>query len=574
MNCILGRDNYSTIDCIEIDKEIFDVPIEIGDAFVDFFGEVASDLRKKIPHSDENFNSSIPVNPHSLSIFNPVTVTEVMETIQSLKSNSTLSKIPSKFIKLCSPYLADILANLFNECISKSYFPTMFKLADIEAILKGGNKKILSNYRPISLLHIINKIFEKLLYKRLYAFFEEHNLISPNQYGFLKGRSTTEANIQLLHYSLPAISHENYTMSVYLDLSKAFDCVDHSLLLDKLEKYGVRGNALKLINSYLSERRQRVRIKKTFSKERHCPVGVPQGSCLGPLFYLIYANAVNNVLNEVNVINYADDTVLILYGNNIEEMTNIMNRALSIISKWYIFNFLTINPSKSKCVIFSNRRSPFSATLNLNNEVIKINQIINYLDISMDNKLSFSPHLEEVNKKLSQIRGITWKITYKFDINAAKTFYYAFVYSVVSYGISAWGGILMTHECSRTFTLFRRIILNLFSWHFPECDFNTIRTKLGLLSLMSIYKLNAMVSFYKITKSNVASAITFETIEPMYGLRNQAEFKVPLPRTNVLKTHFYYRMPHIWNTIPSEIRNSLDIDKFKHSYKSHLLSES
>ena len=446
----------------------------------------------------------------------------------------------------------------------------------IQPILKaGGDKKLAKCYRPIYLQHLMNKIFEKTLYTRIYSFFHFYELISKNQFGFLKNKSTAQATIKVLDYSLPALKNENFTLAVTLDLSKAFDCVDHDNLLTKFEKYGVRGNVLKLIKSYLSNRRQKVRIGNHFSTEgcMSMDLGVPQGSCLGPLFYLIYANDINDIVTGVKIITFADDIVLIANGDNLEEMINLINSNLSIIYEWCVYNYLTINPTKSQCIIFSNRRIQISVEIEINGEKINIVSVVKYLGIYLDSKLNLSHQLTQVNDKLSQICGVTWKLTRKFNVSTAKIFYFAFAYSHISYGISAWGGIFLTHNCSRTHSLHKRIVMNLFSWHFPKDDYKSICEKLWILSVIDIYKLNLAVLLYNMKNNNFLSGIEFEPYEKCYHMRNDNELKVPFPRTNVLKMHFNYTMPLTWNTIPLEIRHQNTESKFKNSYKAYLLSE-
>ena len=381
-------------------------------------------LQSKLPTIAQRSTSEIPTNPNSI-FFKPATPNEVNRIIQGLKNNSNLSEIPSKFVKLLAPQLCKTLSELFNECIANSVYPICLKKLIVEPRYKSGDKTLISNHRQISLNNLVSKIFEKLIFNRLYSFFDVNKLISNNQFGFLKNRSTAQANGKLIHHSLPAIKDNTYTISVYLDMSKAFDCVDHAILLEKFEKYGIRGNTLKFLKSYLSDRTQRVKIgENTFSKSKKVKIGVPQGSCLGPLFYLIYCNDINNIVTDVKIVNYADDCVLIINGTVIGELTRIMNEALRQVSIWCIMNKLTINPDKSKCLIFSKRKIPQSITLFLNDQAIQLVSTVNYLGIFLNHRLSLSRHVENLNLSLSQLEGISFKLTYKFNVNTAKSYFY------------------------------------------------------------------------------------------------------------------------------------------------------
>ena len=459
------------------------------------------------------------------------------------------------------PHLASLLADLINECFSSAYFPDSLKTATVRPILKSGAKELLSNYRPISILIILCKLFEVIIFKRIYSFFDHSKLFSKNQFGFLKKRSTAQASLALLHSSLPAIKNGSFTLSVYLDLSKAFDCVNHDILLDKFEKYGIRGDQLNFLKSYLTDRKQRVKIgEKYFSKTRSVSIGVPQGSCLGPLFYLIYCNDLNNIINDdVKIVNYADDIALVINGVDLDEMIRIMNRTLHKIALWCKFNKLTINPNKSICLIFTNKIISTKVELFINDQVIKVVTSVNYLGIHLDSRLSLSNHLNYVNNRLSQLCGISYKLTFKFNVNTAKTYYYSFVYSLLSYGVQVWGGILTTYNCDRTFSLVRRIIINLFGWHFPSLTFEQIVVNFKLLHPIDIYKLELMAMFFNIHKTpdyDHLAMIKFDKVDTGHNLRAGSEYKVPTPRTRVVKTHYEYNMPLIWNSIPFEIRKT------------------
>ena len=572
INSLMGRSkNNDVISLLQIGEITLNDSITITFSLNDFFLELPYNLRAKIQWVDYGYDELIKRNPNSI-FFKPVTTEEIEQLIKNMRKNSNVSDIPVKFLKLTSSLISPILKDLFNKCIELGYFPDQFKLSTVTAILKAGNGIAANNRRPISILNPLSIIFEKLMHDRIYSFVEHDKLLSIKQFGFRKQKSTSQANIQLLNEGLKALKHENYTLSVYLDFSKAFDCVGHPRLISKLEKYGIRGNVLALMKSYLSGRRQRVRNGTHFSSEKFIDIGVPQGSVLGPLLYLIYANDINNILNDVQVISYADDIVLIINGSNLEDLVLIMNRALINISKWCIYNMLTLNPDKSKCMVFSNRAIQFIGALTLNDKIIEIVSLINYLGITLDKKLSLTHHLTCVNDKLSQISGISWKLTNKFNVNTARVFYYSFAYSRLCYGIEVWGGIFLTHACHRTFSLHRRIILNLFAWHFPGDDYVAICHKMKLLDIISIYKLNLMVLFYNILNNNYLPSIKFHEFDSGYCTRNQTEFRASIPRTNVIKMHFEYQMPIIWNTVPLKIRRLDSAQKFKTSYKTYLLN--
>ena len=219
--------------------------------------------------------------------------------------------IPCHLIKLTKAIIAPILSSLFNVCIFKSIFPDIFKIAEVIPLFKGGDMHILGNYRPISLLPLFGKLFEKIIAKRLTDFLEANNVLTSHQFGFRKSYSTELAAINLNDHLLNKLDKKEYTCTIFLDLAKAFDSVNHKILLAKLEKYGIRGAAHDLFRSYLTNRWQYVKLNNTKSELMSIDIGIPQGSILGPILFLLYINDLPNASNFFARI-FADDTVLSL----------------------------------------------------------------------------------------------------------------------------------------------------------------------------------------------------------------------------------------------------------------------
>ena len=192
--------------------------------------------------------------------------------------------------------------------------------------------------------------------------------------------------------------------------------------------------------------------------------------------------------------------------------------------------------------------------------------------VTIDSRLNFSSHLEHINSKLAQLSGITWRISFKLNINAAKTFYFSFVFSLLSYGTVAWGGVLLTYKCPRLRALFKRIICYLFGWHFPGNSFDSICRKLGLLTPIDIYKFNIMTMYINLRKGDYLPRLQFESRDIYYSDRRQNELRVPFPRTNAMKICYAYCIPMIWNSIPSVIRGEPRVGKFRAEYKKYLLN--
>ena len=285
---------------------------DIANTFNKYFVNVGKNLASKIPPRVNTILSD-RVGP-SFRLFN-TSVVEVSNLINDLnhKKSNCIVDAPTNLIKTANYVIAPILSDIFNYCMTNGCYPDQLKIAHVIPIYKKkGKKNECESYRPISLLGNINRLFEKLIYKRLYDFFHKFNVLNFNQYGFRKNHSTAMAIYDILESKISNHDKDKVSCAVYLDLSKAFDTVDKSILLKKLEHFGIRGIGLKLLENYLTNRKQCVMIDGLLSDVLSIDCGVPQGSNLGPLLFLIYVNDLPEVSNLITKL-FADDTCLFFY---------------------------------------------------------------------------------------------------------------------------------------------------------------------------------------------------------------------------------------------------------------------
>ena len=587
INSFLKPHCDSHIDYMDINgKTSSDSPL-ISNSFNKFYKNVPYELKGKLKKSTKNYNSDIESTNCSI-FFNPTSPSEIEGVIKNLKKSSNLAGIPTKFLSLASDKISGILSQLFNQCLEESYYPQLFRKSIVRPIFKSGKRTDIGNYRPISILPILGKIFEKIIFKRLYNFVTHKGIISENQFGFIKKKSTSQANLKVSSAGLKAIQDQSYTLAVFLDFSKAFDCVDHNLLLGKLQKCGIRGLTHDLISSYLSDRYQRVSISSSSSQDKNpmsntflsdeekISIGVPQGSCNGPLFYILYTNDLNDVLKKVNpnvdITMFADDTCLTLHGCDLPNLVHQMNDLLKVLYDWCCFNGLTLNAVKSKAVIFSNKNYPNPPQLFINGEIIEYANEIVYLGLVLDSKLKYGKHIENVCNKLSQLSGISYKVGPKFDLNSAKLFYFSFVYSLISYGVVVWGGVLIHQSCTEINRLWQKILHNLFSRHFPQLALHDICKKLKILNLTDIYKFNALNLYVQSVHDNSMDFIKPELNQRCRALRNKDPLHVIFPKSHALKISLKRNIAIIWNFLPNDIKAISDPRMFKSRYKAYLLA--
>ena len=438
---------------------INDNPGKVADIFNTHFATIGSKMaqhllstqNKTLQHILHNYTPHTTVQ-HSFFL-NPVTEGEVITTINSLNTNSASGSdgINNTLLKDIKNFIAKPLTHIINQSFRLGYFPDQLKQSTIIPLFKSGDRKTLANYRPISLTSNIAKVFEKAMKNRLVKYLEKFNLISCNQYGFRRARGTHDALFELTKYITSALDEGDKCIAVFLDLAKAFDTVSHDLLLKKLESVGVRGIAHNWFNTYLTNRTQTVKIDNHVSGRAVIEYGVPQGTILGPILYLIYANDLCNLSVEGRLISFADDTALLLRADTWDEAFRMAESEISLIQSWLNINLLTLNIDKTSFLTFSltETTKPSNKTLTIHtcshNQMcdcpkIKQSNEIKYLGLIVDDRLHWDKHTSQLTLRLR-------KLIYKFvqlrrvlPQDILKSVYYALVESTLSYGILVWGG--------------------------------------------------------------------------------------------------------------------------------------
>ena len=395
-------------------------------------------LAQTIPHVNKSYIAYL-TRPQCTSFYiNPTTTKEIEEEISKLNTNKASGpySIPVKLLKILTTVLSYPLNYLFNLSFSSGVVPDMIKIARVIPVYKAGCHTVMSNYRPISLLSIFHKLLEKLMYKRLIKFLEKNNILNENQFGFRSNRSTTQAILLIADKIQRAIEDKKISCGIFLDLSKAFDTVDHCILLKKLDYYGIRGIANDWFQSYLSNRKQFVTIGSASSEPQLMTCGVPQGSVLGPLLFLLYINDFNKASSVLDLHLFADDSNLFFSHKNLQTLESIVNNELSNIHEWLCANRLSLNTDKINYVLFHTVQKHITDcfSLKLNNKQISKKKCIKYLGVLIDSHLNWKEHILNLSKKLSKSIGIICKLRHFVNIQTLIQLYYAIVFPFLTYG--------------------------------------------------------------------------------------------------------------------------------------------
>ena len=406
INKLLGRKKKTTSSIsLQVGSTLVEEPTEVANIFNSYFSNVAKDIRSKLPNTIKKFTEYLPSRSHRTAYLFVTTESEITIIIKKLKRKFSLGLdgISTDILKALPYNIIAAITQIFNQCLTDGYFPTKFKTAKIVPVYKKkGSRSKKENYRPVSLLSCLSKILEKLVSKRIVSFLHKQNFFSKFQFGFRKGLSTEHAISLLVNKITRSMNQKKKTLGIFLDLSKAFDLIDHNILLQKLDRYGIRGVANKWFKSYLSNRKQLVCVAGHLSSTiLDVEYGAPQGSILGPLLFLIYINDLPSCLEHSTPVFYADDSNLLISDSNCQTLIRKGNEDLANVQNWILSNKLALNIGKTQAIIFRtpNTRIPSNLSkLKIGENEIKLAEKTEFLGVIITKSLSW-----KLNMKAKQI---------------------------------------------------------------------------------------------------------------------------------------------------------------------------
>ena len=419
---------------------------EIANAFNTYFANIGKNLSSQIDQNNviADYKQYLTSPTRETLKFECITKDYTIKAIDNLenKNSSGHDGISNTLLKTIKNDISQSLTIIINQMLTIGIFPDAFKLSKVIPLFKKGDSSLLVNYRPISLLPTISKVFERVIHDQMYEYFNQFNLLAEQQYGFRKQHSTEYAAIKLIDHVSKEMEAGKTPTSVYIDLSKAFDTLTFEVLLYKLKYYGVTDTAFDLLKSYLTNRKQYVVFDVCQSEHVEIYTGVPQGSILGPLFFSIYINDLITVSDRLNFLMYADDTTIYF---NLEDFDNLtketdINRELEKVNIWLKLNKLSLNTQKTKLMLF-HRKQKHLDEINVVINGIEIEHVpsFNFLGIMLDENLSWKSHIEMVGNKISKVTGILYRLKNVFPENVLFVLYNSLIVSYMNYGLLLWG---------------------------------------------------------------------------------------------------------------------------------------
>ena len=580
MNAASGRKSKTTvINSLEVESETISDPKKIAQKINHHFSTVAD---KVLAESKETYASAdsldkkdtsyylsfIPLRQEAFK-FKEITPEKIAKSISKMK-NSKSGKIATKFVKDTIEITAPMLSIIFNKSTKHGIFPKNLKIGKVCPIYKGkGSKSDPDNYRPISVLSVITRLFEKLIHEQLFPYFNDY--LYKNQSGFRPKYSTQTALLNTTNQWFLNIDRNDYNLAVFLDLRKAFDTVNHSILLEKLKFYGIRGTELKWFESYLSERQQYCSINNHDSTLETVKSGIPQGSSLGPLLFLIYINDLLCALHNSEPDIYADDTGIFVSGKNMRILEEKVNSDLHHVCSWLKTNKLSLNALKCKYIIIGSRYnlSQISNSPNikiLDHNVERVHQI-DQLGITVDDQLKWDKHVDKLCKKLSSALFAMNQVKF-LSKSSLLILYRSLVESRLTYSNVVWGncGTTLIDKLQRL----QNRAVELICRESEPTDLNSAFEELSLLNVKQLINYHTAVMTYNSIHGNCAEYLTnlfipaqkihnYETRHVQHGLHPTHLHHVAGLRS------FFNKGCHLWNSLPLTVQSAPTLKCFKKS---------
>ena len=558
-------------------NEILSDPKKVADSFNEYFSSIAGELQGKIHHANQDFNKYLKnINNNSL-LMTPTNKYEIIDIINTIDITKAVGphSIPSNILHLIKDIISEPLAEIINISFETGIYIDNLKISKTVPIFKEkGSKFDRSNYRPISLLSNVNKLIEKIVFKRLNSFLEINNCMYDLQFGFRKKHSTSHALFDLTEEVRNALDNSDFSAGVFIDLQKAFDTVDHNILIKKLEHYGIRGTCNDWFRSYLTNRKQFVSINGFQSDEVIMEYGVPQGSVLGPLLFLIYINDLNSAIRFCTTRLFADDTCLLIKNKSLKQMQKQLNLDLRNLCNWLKANKISLNASKTEMILFRhpNKEVNYNLKIKIDGKKLLPSDYVKYLGIYIDPFLKWNYHVDVIAPKLSRACGMLMKIRHYVSESTLISIYYAIFSSILTYGSQIFGQIQNRHINRLQKLQDRSVRIINFS------NYNAHRNPLYLKS--KILKFNDSIQLFNFlfvhdcTRKNIPFSLqnSFNPVSNVhnYSTRKAIQYHMALPK---IKTKVFgimsikYQSSLIWNTLNSKFNIIKFYDKSRYFCK-------
>ncbi|CAH2299605.1 Hypothetical predicted protein [Pelobates cultripes] len=586
---------HSQPSTVKVGNQTLQLPLDVANAFNNYFVGCSTALIARLindTHPETTNVDQVTLNLQRPNIdkfifslfFRPVPIISVIKKHLNnlkIKNQSGPDQIPAMLLKLSAPAIAKPVSTLINESLVSGYIPKLWKTARVVPIHKSGDTTLVSNYRPISLLPLLSKILEKCVHRHLCEYYQQFNYLTPDQSGFHQNHSTTTALLKVCNDIQAGMEQGALTRAIFLDFAKAFDTVDHDILLHKLKNSGIDDRSLTWFRSYVSDRLQYVSISDSDSLPLPVTCGGPQGSILGPLLFTLFIN-LPNVCKSSNVNMYADDTVIYASKSDLPELEAVLQDQFTEVEWWIAKNKLFLNTDKTVTMIFGTvpklqklHNSHLSIKTNSNGTLTAVHSF-KYLGMILDPNLSFGLHIEKLASKLYPKLGALYRNKSCLSPTVKERIVQQMLMSIIDNGdvVYASASQSQINNLNTLYNSFCRFVLQCnYSTH--HCD---MLKELNWLSLESRCTLHLSSLVFKSFSGKLPpylNKMLSPAVPTSYKLRSSTNTLLSLPqyKKKMARSSFSYRAPQLWNDLPHNLKSSLSLKSFKRSLSTYLKTE-
>ena len=558
----------------------------IANAFNEYFSNIGTLTGENVKNVTKGFNEFMPAPCVESMFLEPVESESIIQTARKLKSKSSTGHddLSTKIIKLTINEIAEPLAHIINMSLTSGIVPTNMKIAKVIPIYKASDPTSIKNYRPVSLLPAFSKILEKIMYTKVVKFLNSKNIFYKHQYGFREKHSTIHPIIHLLNHCAEAANKRipEPTLAIFCDLSKAFDVINHKILLQKLNIYGIRGIVNKWFENYLTGRKQYVSLDDSNSTMQSINCGVPQGSILGPLLYLIYVNDIQYACTG-NILSFADDTTLYLSNSNINTLYKDANMHINNLFIWFCSNKLSLNANKTKYILLRPKRSKH----NIENMTLAIDEIplkrigencdekfTKFLGLYFDENLTFKNHITQVNSKISRAIFAIKQCNKLLPKESMRTLYFALIHPHIQYSIIAWGNA--SPSVLRRTVLLQKRAIRLINKAAYNSHTEPLFKQSNILKLTDLHKYQLAMLMFDFTNHNLPSSFNDmfkfnRDIQQTHETRQSSQIYIPRALNKFVEQLPLFTLPNIWNSLIHTINIETTRSLFKRNMKTTLI---
>jgi exonuclease III len=551
-----------------------------ADDFNTYFSTIGKEVAECFKSNNNLHNNSIRPQDHSFtfSIVSPNLVCHLLRSLGYNRSNVDILDMDSRLLSLSANITCSSLTYIINMSIETSTLPDDWKLARVTPIYKNkGNREDAVNYRPISVLPHIAKLIETCIKEQILNFFKVSKLITPHQSAYLEKHSTITALHKMVDDWYTNINNGSITAACFLDLTKCFDTVDHNILLTKLSSYGFNSSALNWLKAYLTNRKQKVRLNSTLSESKTINIGVPQGSILGPILFLIFINDIPSCLRYCTCCIYADDITLYFSSTLLKDAEDKLQSDLDQVIRWFTQNKLLVNAKKSNCMIISSNVNVNTQSLTVTINDTPLDQVNNFklLGLYIDSQLSWKIHLDHLLKLLAPKVGVLCRLSKLLPPITLQTIYNTIIQPHIDYAISIWGSCAGSYliPIQRLQNRAARAVTHTFDYN---VSVSGILHNLKIMNITERYTYFTLNLIYKSLNNLCPDYLSslFQYVSSIHSRATRQSTRnllyIPKPNLECFKKSFQYAAATLWNELSEDIKNATSLSMFKYMYKMHL----